>query len=99
MRKIYNLIKCPKCGTEYLPAEIYSPNYFLGKPSNIAKHNGKIISFYGDNMDLRDSYICDTCETKFTVRASVLFNVTIDEEFESDYKANLTKTKFVMDEE
>lgn len=30
--KKLELIICPKCGREYLPAEIYYPNEFLGKP-------------------------------------------------------------------
>ena len=25
-------IICPKCGREYLPAEIYYPNFFFGRP-------------------------------------------------------------------
>lgn len=99
MKKVYTVIKCPNCGAEYLPAEIYSPNYFLGKPSNIAKHNGKIVSFYGETMDLKETYTCDDCDTKFTVRASVLFNTSIEEDFEQDYRVNFAKAQFVMDEE
>ena len=99
MKKNYSVIRCPHCGTEYLPAEIYSPSYFIGKPSNIAKHNGRIISFYGDTMDLKETYLCDTCDTKFTVRASVLFNTSIEDEMETDYHVSLSKAQFVMDEE
>lgn len=98
MKRLFTVIKCPNCGTEYLPAEIYVPNAFFGKPSNIAKHNGKVVSFYGDSMDLRESYTCDTCDTKFTVRASVLFNTSVEEDFEQGYTANFEKSQFIMDE-
>ena len=41
-------IVCPKCGREYLPAEIYLPNSFLGRPHDIYRlTNGKVESFEG----------------------------------------------------
>ena len=30
--KKIELIICPHCGTEYLPAEIYYPKHFFGNP-------------------------------------------------------------------
>ena len=32
-----NVIKCPHCGCEYLPAEVFYPKYLLGKPFNIIR--------------------------------------------------------------
>lgn len=66
-------ITCPHCGAEYLPAEIYYPNEFLGKPSDIEKLNGKIESFLGKSMNLEEIYICDHCLTKFQTTAKVTF--------------------------
>lgn len=66
-------ITCPHCGAEYLPVEIYYPNEFLGKPSDIEKLNGKVESFLGKSMNLEEIYICDHCLTKFQTTARVTF--------------------------
>ncbi len=66
-------ITCPKCGREYLPAEIYYPNSFLGKPADIERLNNKIEGFTGKSMDLEETYVCDNCSTKFRVTATVKF--------------------------
>lgn len=80
-------IICPKCGCEYLPAEIYYPNYFLGKPKNIIKNNNKIIAYSNGSMGLEEEYICDNCMTKFVVTAEVKFSTHIVKEidFTKDY--------------
>ena len=45
-----NTIRCPHCGCEYLPAEIYLPNDFLGYPTNIIKdEKGEILGLLGPN--------------------------------------------------
>lgn len=67
-------IECPKCGRQYLPSEIYLPNSFLGKPSEIAKTSaGKIDVFDGLSMNLKEEYICDGCGCNFEVVANVNF--------------------------
>lgn len=67
-------IVCPKCGMEYLPAEIYLPDTFIGKPYNIERApSGKIDMFDGCSMDVNEDYICDRCGTKFKVSATVQF--------------------------
>ena len=70
------VIKCPHCGYEYLPAEIYMPNAFLGKPKDINKEHmtGKILDYMGNSMNLVETYICDNCDTEFKVIANVNFN-------------------------
>ena len=46
-------IVCPQCGMEYLPAEIYLPNYLLGKPTRIVRdENGKILDYDGINIEV-----------------------------------------------
>lgn len=68
-------IKCPYCGWEYLPCELYLPNSFLGKTTNIVKdESGEILAWDEDgNMDLVDDYRCDNCNKKFGVEAEVSF--------------------------
>ena len=71
------VIKCPKCGYEYLPCEIFYPDSFLGKCSSIIKDdNGKIEFFSGDSMNLSETFICEHCGYEFLVNAKVDFEVT-----------------------
>ena len=96
------LIRCPHCGTEYLPAEIFYPNHFLGKPSNIEKTScGKVEFYDGQNMNLLEEYLCDKCNTTFAVRAQVTFSSRIIEEksFSKPYKTKIKKEKFTLEEE
>ena len=44
----FEIIECPKCGYEYLPAEIFVPKYYFGTPENIERdEHGKIINYEG----------------------------------------------------
>lgn len=67
-------IKCPHCGYEYLPAEIYNPKYFLGNPINIVRNiNGEILGHEGIEMDQSESFVCENCENIFHVTAKINF--------------------------
>ena len=95
------IIKCPKCGREYLPAEIYLPDSFLGKPKNIFKDdNGRIDDYMGKNMDLKEEFICDGCGVKFDIAAKVSFNSTISKtDTKVPYKTKIIINKFELDED
>ena len=68
------LIKCPCCGTEYLAAEIFYPKDFLGNPSDIIKTDqGVILAYDGEDMNLKEEYVCDKCNAKFITTATVSF--------------------------
>lgn len=99
-RNSKNIIKCPHCGAEYLPAEIYMPDSLLGKPFDIYKDdNGSIKTFFGEDMDLTESYRCDFCNKKFTVNATIKFNtVSADKYSNNEYKTKLTKPSLFLDE-
>ena len=46
MSRKLNVITCPKCGREYMPAEIFIPKNLLGAPSVIKRNaDGKIEDF------------------------------------------------------
>lgn len=78
--KKYEIITCPHCGREYLPAEIFVPKAFFGKPYDIDRYSdGKIDSYCGNTMCTQETYNCDGCGTTFKVRAKVFFNVEVDE--------------------
>lgn len=67
-------IKCPHCGYEYLPCEVFYPDFFLGNSKKIIRDDmGKIIYTEGDDMQLTEEYNCDNCHKDFKVIASVSF--------------------------
>ena len=72
-------IKCPHCGTEYLPEEIYVPTGFFGHPVDIERsYDGKIESFLGKSLDTKESYRCDSCGNTFNIDAQIKFTTTAD---------------------
>ena len=97
--KKYYAIKCPKCGWEYLPEEIYVS--ILGKPKNIVKdENGKILFFDGDSVDLHEEYICDNCGCTFTTDLKLIIDtkVYIDHDFSEDYSVPIYKDRIELKE-
>lgn len=78
-------IKCPNCGAEYLPSEIFYPKYFFSDPKVIVKDSdGKILHYSGSNMQLKESYTCDYCLKDFDVTAKITFNSELDKKYEFD---------------
>lgn len=82
-------IRCPYCNAEYLPAEIYYPDSFLGKPFNIIKDgDGNILGYNGEDMNTLETYVCESCDKQFTIDASITFRTSAytdifdEEEFE-----------------
>lgn len=69
-------ICCPNCNYQYLPGEIFNPNYFLGQPKNIIRNNiGEILGYEGIQMDVNEHFICEHCATEFNVVAKINFCV------------------------
>ena len=79
-------IRCPHCGWEYLPAEIYYPEEFLGEPENIIKtEEGNVLGFDGEDMNTTETYCCDHCGKSFIVDASITFKTTpVHDVFDDD---------------
>ncbi len=97
--KQLRVIKCPTCGYEYLPAEIYMPNEFLGKPKNIMKDSsGKIMGFDGIKMNDTESYKCDNCDTMFEVVSTTYFVSKPIGKSSEDYVTKLSTEKLVLQE-
>lgn len=72
----YQTIKCPYCGAEYLPGEIFLPKHFLGQPKDIEKDfRGIILEYSGIEQDLTESYTCDYCKNIFSVKADIRYKV------------------------
>ena len=89
--KKLNIIKCPKCDAEYLPGEIFYPNEFLGQPKDIEKDfSGKILFSTAGEQNLVETFTCDKCNTRFTVKATITYDVTTDK-FENVNEEYITK--------
>ena len=86
------IIKCPHCGAEYLPGEIYMPNSIIGQPDEIVKDSlGKII--YEDystperEPNLIESFTCEYCNKPFVIEATVSYKAK-EEVPEKDFSTN-----------
>lgn len=80
-------IKCPVCGWEYLPEEVYVK--ILGKPQNIVRNEkGQIIHFTGDSIDPEEDFTCEHCKTELKIilepKFKIEYDVWEDESWEND---------------
>ena len=66
-----HIIKCPYCNREYFPGEIFMPKSFLGSAFHLSE-----TLYIGSDMELKETYSCDSCNGHFKVEANVAFNVT-----------------------
>ena len=84
--------KCPHCGAEYLPGEVYIPGALIGQPDDLVKDSlGRILyEDYqeGREPDLIEHYICDYCSKPFIIEATVTYKTMMEEperDFQSQY--------------
>lgn len=93
-----NKVICPHCGAEYLPAEIFVPSAFFGKPRNIDKDStGRILGYNGTREDLKENFKCDFCDRKFSVVANVDYKTSIRSV--GDYSTKINKVSLFMKED
>ena len=98
-QKKYQVIKCPHCGYEYIPSEIFYPGDLIGgrTESLVRDALGKILyleyaeSKYTEGRSLEpcqpEQYICDSCEKPFVVEPVVSYKVKKEIE-ELDFSNN-----------
>lgn len=76
------IIKCPHCGANYLPGEIYMPGALIGQPEDVVKDSlGKLLyEDYSENKepDMVEHFICDYCDKPFIVEATITYKTTIE---------------------
>ena len=77
-------IKCPHCGYEYHPGELFLPGELIGQPNQILRdQEGKIVYVdYPEYKELttKTDYICDKCNKPFIVEATVTYKSSEQEE-------------------
>jgi hypothetical protein len=88
------VIRCPFCGGEYLPGEIFMPGSLIGQPTEVIRDSfGKILyEDYGTESrepDMIEHFICDYCDKPFIIEATVTYK-TRTEAPENDFS-----TKYV----
>ena len=84
------VIKCPHCGAEYLPGEIYMPNALIGQPDDIVKDSLGRILYEDYSTETREpamteSFICEFCDKPFIIEATVTYK-TREEAPEKNFK-------------
>lgn len=72
------VIRCPHCGAEYLPGEIYFPGDLIGQPDDVVKDSlGKIIyeDYFSDDHEpsMTEHFTCEYCEKPFVIEAVVTY--------------------------
>ena len=95
----FQTIKCPKCGIEYLPGEIFIGNSFIGRPTDISRSfEGKILYFDGKTMDTDETFICEHCGAPLKIHADVTFKVSVDNkrDFSDEYTSQLKSKKAIL---
>lgn len=96
MQKDLITLRCPVCGEEYLPSEIFMPDAVFGRQYDITKNDrGDIMFYLGDDPDYNEEFICNSCNTKLDVSMKMSFDVIPKEndEFEEEYITEVEKVK------
>lgn len=87
------VIRCPHCGAEYLPGEIYIPGSIIGQPDEVIRDSfGKIIyeDYYKETRepDMIEHFTCEYCDKPFIAEATVTYKSRTEEpekDFSSKY--------------
>ena len=83
------IIRCPKCGAEYLASEIFYPEDILGTAKDILRDdNGKILLVAsGAAPILEQDWECDHCGCNFKAKLEITPKSEYDKnhDFSEDY--------------
>lgn len=84
-----NIIKCPHCGFEYHPSEIFYPNAFFGRTDSLIKSPvGKILYVdyqEGEEPNFQEHFECEDCGKSFVINATVSYSTSkVSEEVDFD---------------
>ena len=75
-----NIIKCPHCGFEYHPSEIFYPNAFFGRTDSLVKSPvGKILYVdyqEGEEPTFQEHFECEDCGKSFVINATVSYSTS-----------------------
>lgn len=78
------VIKCPHCGWEYVPSDIFLPEEHIGKTDTVIRDAlGKIlyVEYDEDNEpEQSELYCCDHCNREFIVEVECKYKATPQKE-------------------
>ncbi len=86
------IIKCPICGAEYLPEEIFYPDSVFNKNLNVVRdEEGKIVFVNEDSFCLTEEFECEHCGATFLTKGKVNFQTDLvkEEDFEEETTVKL----------
>lgn len=95
-------INCPYCNIEYLPGEIFIPNYIIGQPKEIERdEDGNIVWSDGIKQNLKETYTCDNCHKKFNIKIDLDYTIEKTDDFDmsEDYVSDKYKDRIYLREE
>jgi hypothetical protein len=83
------IIRCPHCGAEYLPGEVYMPGALIGQPDDIVRDSlGRILyeDYFSEDREpnLEEHFTCDYCDKPFVIEATITYK-TREEAPEKDF--------------
>ena len=78
-KKNWPVIRCPHCGWEMIPSEIFYPGELIGEAKTVIRDAlGKIIyqEYDSDNEPAQvEKYFCDNCDKPFIVEPVITYRV------------------------
>ena len=78
------VIRCPHCGYEYVPAEIFMPGELVGNPETVIRDAlGKVIYQEYDDEEMPaqiEHYVWDNCGKPFIVEPVITYKVRKEDE-------------------
>ena len=85
------IIKCPRCGKQYYFQEIFHPKTIFNSVYNIIRDEQENIEdLIEDTTDMSELYFCDKCSAPLNIKASLIFQVSID------HKLDFTKDTIII---
>ena len=92
MNMTREIIKCPHCGFEYLPAEIFYAEDIIGNPKDIVRDEKGCIEYSNGEESTKEEYCtCDKCGCTFKITCEIKYKTEVveDEDFSTDYETKL----------
>ena len=97
----FKKIKCPKCGYEYLPAEVFFAETLLGKPEKIIRSaEGNIELYTGEEPSFQEEWICDKCNAALIIDVDLNITTQLNpcHDFSEDYESTVYTNRITLEE-
>lgn len=93
-------IKCPHCGWEYIPEEIFVK--LLNNKTYVIERDeqGRILQIFDHSLDLTETFICENCGKQFNISADISFKTEkcCEINFDDDFVSPIYNSRTSLDE-